>query len=161
MRNKHQPFSFVIVGRNKIVSSLISAFCIVVGLTDSTAQETPLQVTSPSYFFEKTLSEATDEVMKRDAKFMLFVYAQPDSLAAYFLDTVFVQRDVAKLLDENFVCLAADTASEKGQTMVEQFRITEFPAILFVDKRGQEFYSFFGKVELDQMFDICERALFN
>lgn len=125
------------------------------------AQETESVVSPPDYFFQRTLSEATDEVVKRDVKFMLFVYAQPDSMATYFLDTVFAQPEVEKILKPNFVCLAADTASEKGQTMVRQFRITEFPAILFVDKRGQEFYSFFGKVELDQMFDICERALFN
>lgn len=146
---------------NWIVSVVAGIVILLVGSRYASAQDKLLEVSPPSYFFQKTLSEATDEVVRRDLKFMLFVYTQPDSLAAYFLDTVFVQPDVAKILSENFVCLAADTASEKGRAMVRQFRIDEFPAIVFADRRGQEFYSFFGKIQLDQMFDICERALFN
>lgn len=146
---------------NWIVSLFSGAILFLIESPTVAAQETQFDISPPDYFFQKSLSEATDEVVKRDAKFMLFVYAKPDSLAAYFLDTVFVQPDVAKILDENFVCLAADTSSEKGNSMVKQFHVKDFPAIIFVDRRGQEFYSFFGKVELDQMFDICERALFN
>jgi len=116
----------------------------------------------PSYFFQGTLFEATDEVVKMDGKFMIFLYDNTDTLLTpYFRDTVFTQPDVTSILKTNFVCLAADTASEKGQHLITQFRVSEFPAILFVDKRGQEFYSVFGRMELDQMFDICERALFD
>ncbi len=130
--------------------------------TDIVGQEASESLQFPDYFFQGTLFEASDEVSRRDGKFMVFLYGGTDTLLTpYYRDTVFLQQDVMSILKANFVCLEADTASEKGHHLITQFRISEFPAILFVDRRGQEFYSVFGRMELDQMFDICERALFD
>lgn len=140
------------------------AFCLSLVLGSvglCTGQEQNENFSQPDYFFQGALSEATDEVVRRDVKFMLFVFDPLDTaLAGYYLDTLFNLKEIASTLNRNFVCIAADTASVKGSTLKTQFRLTQFPTILFADRKGQEFYSAYGRLEADQMFDICERAVF-
>ena len=115
---------------------------------------------SKSTFFDGSLSEASRIVSENNLNFLLFLCEnETDSLTTYYRDSIFTQVELQQMLRPHFVCISAQKGTVKANTLIRQFRIEEFPVILFVDRKGNEFYTIEGRLELDQMLDVCERGI--
>ncbi len=139
-----------------------AAVTLVLGASSISVHAQSKEASEPekTVFFDGTLSEATSIVSEKDLNFLLFLWEdKTDSLTTYYRDSLFTQVDLQQLLKPNFVCISAQKGTDKGNTLIKQFRIEEFPVILFVDRRGNEFYTTEGRLEIDQMLDVCERGI--
>ncbi len=124
------------------------------------AQSNNASESAKTVFFSGTLSEATRIVSEKDQNFLLFLWEDnADSLTSFYRDSLFSQVDLQQLLRPHFVCISAQKGTDKGNTLIKQFMIEEFPVILFVDRKGNEFYTIEGQLEIDQMLDVGERGI--
>ena len=119
------------------------------------------QSSKKKIFYEDVpLAELNKLAISSEKDFFFFIWEeQDDALTTYYRDTIFRNNLITNQMKDRFICVSASIDSEIGAVFTKQFHHTEFPAMMFVGwKKGDEVYSFEGRLEVDQVLDQLERV---
>lgn len=95
-------------------------------------------------FFKGTWSEAVVKAKNEDKPIFLDIYATWCGPCKLLKKQTFVDKDVVKFFNTNFVNVSLDGEKGDGETLAEKYQIPGYPTLIILDKKGNPLYATAG-----------------
>ncbi len=108
--------------------------------------------------FEKTISQAMTQAANEQRQLMLYFTSNPCEKCK-MLDTYFDQQKVQEALSENYVIVKVDIEDFDGRACREIYEVTEVPALVVIDVKGNIVYKSVGELTKEDVEPIVSTGL--
>lgn len=110
-------------------------------------------------FFKGSWEEALAESKKMQKPIFLDIYATWCGPCKKLAKYTFSDKDVAKYFNSNFINLSLDGEKDLGATLADQYGITGYPALLFINSDGKLIQQFSGYQSANQFLKLGNQIL--
>ncbi len=124
----------------KIFMILSVALLIVAFVSKTPASSTAVEID----FFKGTWSEAIAKAKKENKPVFLDVYAAWCGPCKLLKRQTFVDKDVVKFYNENFINISLDGEKSDGAILAQKYQIPGYPTLIILDNKENPLYATAG-----------------
>jgi len=110
-------------------------------------------------FFKGSWEEALAKSKKEQKPIFLDIYATWCGPCKKLAKYTFSDKEVAKYYNANFINLSLDGEKDLGGVLANQYGITGYPALLFINPNGQLIQQFSGYHNSNQFLKLGNQVL--
>jgi len=110
-------------------------------------------------FSDLSWTEALDQSKKSGKLIFLEGYADWSQPCAILEKYTFTDREVGAFFNSNFINIRMDMEDIAGAVLAEEYEVSSFPVLLFLDGNGEVVHRGCGAVETDELMTLGKAAL--
>lgn len=110
-------------------------------------------------FFEGTWNEALVKSAKENKPLFLDVATSWCGYCKKMKQNVFIDKDVAKYFNKNFICIEIDAEHGEGRTIAQKYGVSSYPTLIIVDKNEKPILTTEGYLDAKDFLKMGKEAL--
>lgn len=100
-----------------------------------------------------------DQAEKEDKLVYVDIYTDWCLPCKIMNESVYSDQETMKYLDDNFICYKVNGEQENGPDLVALFEVSNYPGILFLNKKGGVIEKNLGSLNKAELMAMGDRAL--